>query len=397
MLITQTPCFRIEQIIKRGTNNIRAYPLYSRNSYLFFGARYAIWAGTKLLGINSSHNIIMPSYNCGTEIDPILDQKIQIKYYNIKRDMGIDLEDLTNQIDSNTAAILITHYLGFTQRINEIKNICNKKRLFLIEDCAHAFLSTYQSKNLGSFGDISVFSIRKTLPIPNGGALVVNNANLRFEKKQKKSSVLSTYFVSVELLKNRTQKDNQKLVWIITDRFFRAVAFLNYFFRLILRLFKKMFAYKGLALNHVNYWSREFNRDLVKWDISKLSEKIIRNIDYEKLKEKRRKNFEYLLKDLSKIKDIKLVFDKLPIGVCPLFFPIIVKDRNYYHQKFKKRGIATYPYWQYMHDSVPWGKFPDAVYLKQHVLGLPIHQDISFEHLEKIIEVLNNIKSGSDK
>ena len=134
------------------------------------------------MGINAGHNIILPSYNCGTEIDPILDQKIQIKYYKINRDLTINIDHLVKQIDPKTAAILVIHYLGFPQPISEIKKICSTNKIFLIEDCAHAFLSTYQSKNLGSFGDLSVFSIRKTLPIPNGGALVINNEKFKLRK-----------------------------------------------------------------------------------------------------------------------------------------------------------------------------------------------------------------------
>ena len=104
-----------------------------------------------------------------------------------------------------------------------------------------------------------------------------------------------------------------------------------------------------------------------------------------------RLNYEYLLMNLPKMQDIEIVFDRLPEGVCPLFFPLIVQDRQYYHQRFKDRGISTFQYWQHMHEAVPWDKFPDAVFLKQHVLGLPIHQDISLDHLDRIIAVFNDI------
>ena len=100
------------------------------------------------------------------------------------------------------------------------------------------------------------------------------------------------------------------------------------------------------------------------------------------------------MNNLPKIQDIEFVFGKLPQGVCPLFFPIIVKDRKYYHQKFKENGILTFQYWQHMHGAVPWEKFPNAVYLKKHVLGLPIHQDISFDHLDKIIEVFHDFRKA---
>ena len=63
----------------------------------------------------------------------------------------------------NVKAILITHFLGFPQPIDEIKRICNERNLFLIEDCAHAFLSSYNGNPLGSYGDIAVFSLLKDI------------------------------------------------------------------------------------------------------------------------------------------------------------------------------------------------------------------------------------------
>jgi len=92
--------------------------------------------------------------------------------------------------------------------------------------------------------------------------------------------------------------------------------------------------------------------------------------------------------NLPKTKGIEIVFKKLPQGSCPLFFPVIVKDREFYYQMFKDRDITLFKYWQHFHEAVPWDEFPEAVFLKKHVLGLPIHQDINFNHLDKILDVL---------
>jgi hypothetical protein len=343
-------------------------------------------AGIKALGISPEQNILIPSYNCGTEIDPILDQKIQIKYYKIKRNLKVDLEDLLHQIDANSAAILVVHYLGFPQPIEEIKKICIRNNLFLIEDCAHAFLSTYKSENLGSFGDISVFSMRKTLPIPNGGSLVINNEKLHFEDKQIRSSPLSTYFIAVELIKNRTQPDNRSILNKLTDLCLMIVDYINGIVKLALRVIKKLFPYKGLALIHVNYY--EFEKELATWKISPFSERIMSNMDYRKIKEIRRENFEHLLLNMPTMSDTEVVFKRLPEGVCPLFFPLIVKDRPFYYQNLKKMGITSFQYWRYMHSAVPWDDFPESKFLKNHLLGLPIHQDIKIDYLERMIEVL---------
>jgi dTDP-4-amino-4,6-dideoxygalactose transaminase len=392
MQCRQTPCFSFNQIIKNGKSNIDVFPLNSKNSHYLFGARYAIWMGIKILGITPEQNILMPAYNCGTELDPIIDQNIQIKYYRVKLNMMADLDDMKKQVDSNTAAIFTTHYLGFAQPIESIRDICNKHGLFLIEDCAHAFLSKHKSKDLGTFSDISVFSLRKTLPIPNGGVLVINNGQNKLKHKQITGSLLSTIFVATELLINRTPKYQPRLVWLFKEMTVKTIALLSFILRLILRVIKKISPYKGLALTHINYYWREFQRDLVNWKMSTLSDRILKNSNFENIKEKRRRNFEYLIRNLSNIKNIKMVYDELPEGVCPLFLPTIVRDRLYYYRKFKEKGISTFPYWEYMHNAVPWKKFPDAVFLKQHLLGLPIHQDITLQHLDRLIEIFMDIK-----
>lgn len=387
MLIRQTPCFLVRDLLRSGNTIHDVFPLNSKNCHLFYGARYAIWAGVKVLGITSGHNILVPSYNCGTEIDPILDQNIQIKFYNINRDLTVDMEDLKNQIDKHTSAILVIHYLGFPQPVEEIRNICNINQLFLIEDCAHSFLSGYKSQPLGTFGDVSVFSIRKTLPIPNGGALAINNGKFKYEEKQIGGSSLSSFFVAAELLENRTQTSSFNPILLFNYFFLTVISLISYMFRLFLRVVKKISPYKGLALIHINYYCRDFKREIVKWKMSSFSKRIISNTDLEKIKEKRRNNYKYLLENLQGLKNIEIVFNKLPEGTCPLFFPIIVEDRQFYYQIFKENGITLFKYWQHFHSAVPWKKFPQAVFLKNHIIGLPIHQDIHFYHLDRIKKV----------
>ena len=40
------------------------------------------------------------------------------------------------------------HYAGIACEIKKIKKICNKHKIFLIEDAAHSFNSKFENKNL---------------------------------------------------------------------------------------------------------------------------------------------------------------------------------------------------------------------------------------------------------
>jgi dTDP-4-amino-4,6-dideoxygalactose transaminase len=330
-------------------------------------------AGIKALGIGPGNTVLLPSYNCGTEIDPFLHLSVKPVFYKVNKDLLID----------------------FYQPIEEIIKTCAQRNLFLIEDCAHAFLSTNGEKYLGSYGDVSIFSLLKTLPIPNGGALVINNENIKFKQDVEKPKLFPTIFYAAELLKygtwNTDHSIKENLIKFLCDASYVSLSSLQ----LILAGFRKYFNPKGLYL--VKPDSYLFIEDLRSWGISDLSKRIINKTNFEEVKIIRRKNFEYLLNHFLKNERGILPFHELPPGVCPLFFPIIIKDpkkRNSMYRILKSKGVVTHPWWERFHQEVPWNDFPDAVYLKQRLFGLPIHQDLTFGHLDRIIEEFEKAYKG---
>ena len=75
-------------------------------------------------------------------------------------------------------------------KIKEIKKICEKYDLFLIEDCAHALGAKYDNKYCGTFGDISFFSFGRDKVISSvyGGMIGINNLKLK-EKVEKNTKI----------------------------------------------------------------------------------------------------------------------------------------------------------------------------------------------------------------
>jgi dTDP-4-amino-4,6-dideoxygalactose transaminase len=68
---------------------------------------------------------------------------------------------------------------GSSCNMDELVQICQEEKVYLIEDCAHSHGATWNEKPLGSFGDISCFSFYpgKTLgAYGDGGACCTNNA-----------------------------------------------------------------------------------------------------------------------------------------------------------------------------------------------------------------------------
>jgi dTDP-4-amino-4,6-dideoxygalactose transaminase len=96
--------------------------------------------------------------------------------------LQMDPEDLKAKIsNSNIKAVVATHLFGQVAPIQEIVNICKKKSIKVIEDCAQAHGAQVNDQKVGTFGDIATFSFYPTKnlgAIGDGGAVVTNNQDL---------------------------------------------------------------------------------------------------------------------------------------------------------------------------------------------------------------------------
>ena len=102
----------------------------------------------------------------------------------------VDADPITYNIDAGlieaaitprTKAVMIAHTLGNPFDLGLIKPICEKYGLWLVEDCCDALGSTYQGKNVGTFGDIGTLSFYPAhhITMGEGGAVFTNNPELR--------------------------------------------------------------------------------------------------------------------------------------------------------------------------------------------------------------------------
>lgn len=91
--------------------------------------------------------------------------------------------EIKKHITKKTKAIITIDYAGQPSYLKEIKEICRKYNLYLIEDASHSLGAFYYNKPIGSFADLTCFSFHpvKTITTGEGGAITTNNKNL-FEK-----------------------------------------------------------------------------------------------------------------------------------------------------------------------------------------------------------------------
>ena len=77
------------------------------------------------------------------------------------------------------------HTYGHACRIDEIKEICVKHHIFLIEDAAESLGSTYKGKHTGTFGQLGVMSFNgnKIITAGGGGCILTNDKTLAIKAK----------------------------------------------------------------------------------------------------------------------------------------------------------------------------------------------------------------------
>lgn len=168
--------FEIQPI---GKINIK--DIYSKSDIYYYPyARYAFLEALKVLDIKS---VYLPAFICRDMLAPINTLNIKCFFYEVNE----KLEPLLKDVECD--AILMVNYFGFAQNIKPFDEYKEKYNAFIIEDNAHGFLS--RDKNgrlLGTRTDIGLLSIRKTVFLPNGGALLINNELLK-EKNYKNANI----------------------------------------------------------------------------------------------------------------------------------------------------------------------------------------------------------------
>jgi perosamine synthetase len=112
-------------------------------------ARIAIRHVCDALGLCPGTETLAPSYNCGSEIDPLLKSGTSVVLYRVDKNAKIDIADLISRVTKKTKAIYVTHYFGFPQDLREIRRVCVDKKIYLIEDCALALFTAVGENQLG--------------------------------------------------------------------------------------------------------------------------------------------------------------------------------------------------------------------------------------------------------
>lgn len=116
--------------------------------------------------------IVSPWTSGGSLIGTLLHNCVPI-FADIDDTYTLDPQDVEAKITPRTRAIIAVHLFGNPCNMTALREIADRHKIFLIEDCAQAHFAKFQGKVVGTMGDINGYSFGgKHLSAGMGGAIL---------------------------------------------------------------------------------------------------------------------------------------------------------------------------------------------------------------------------------
>ena len=292
----------------------------------------------KALGYNKNDEIITVSNSFIATCGAIAYAGLIPKLVDVGEDLNIDISKIKNKITKKTRAIMPVHLSGIPSDLKNLKKICKKEKLDLIEDAAHAFGTKYKNHFIGTIGDVGIFSLhpRKSFHVLGDGGLIVTNNT----KLYKKLSLIRNHG-----LKNR----DQSIIWGTNSRLDNLQA-----------------GFGNVMLKKISIWNNK-QLQIAKKYTKYLSKKIKKPIF--NLKISNPTFHQYIIRTKSRDK-LRKFLKKNKIDTA-IHYPIPIHKQDAYRKKFKSTIL------------------PMTEKFSKEILSLPINPYMSSKEVNYVIKKVN--------
>jgi dTDP-4-amino-4,6-dideoxygalactose transaminase len=343
------------------TRHSRQFPFSSAGLTLTHLGRGAIWLALKALGLGPGARLAMPAYHCGSEVEAARLAGVEVVFYRVLPTLEVDYEDLMRAAKQCDATYLISYY-GFPMPPLPPGTM-------VIEDAAHALFSYDAGAAIGSRGNAAIFCPRKSLGVPDGGAVLVRDGAVEATGRPPWKRMARSFA-------------SQGMGWAAQSRAGVLRAPATKVFR---KVSKAEQAVEEGTLTEVviGEWNLEVaDLEIAASKCSRVTEWAVHGADGEKIREARRRNYQILLDSLP---DVCLDrFRGLPDGVAPLYFPVRVPERDRTIAELQKRGVRSIEIWPVPHPLLDRNRFAELEPLRHQMLALPVHQGLSSWHMQQV-------------
>ena len=322
---------------------------FEENFSKFIGTKYTIGvsSGTTALhlsmlalGIGPGDEVIMPANTfIATPWGPSHAGATPVFVDCDAKTWQIDAAKIEDAITEKTKAIIGVHLYGQPFDIDMVKKVCNKHKLFLIEDAAQAHGAKYKTKTVGSYGEMACYSFypgKNLGACGEGGGITTNSEEIKNH---------------LHSLRNHGCK----------KRYYHDEIGYNY----------RMGGLEGASLNvklkYIEGWNQKRQE---------IAKRYLTEIDNPKIQMQFQPDWaESVFHLFVVIPDNKLAFENhlKENGINPAYhYPVPCHlQKAYTNLGYKK------------------GDFPNSEYLAAHCISLPMYAELCQKDVNKIISIIN--------
>lgn len=277
----------------------------------------------------------------------------------------IDPNEIEKKISEKTRAIIPVHLYGQCADMNTINRIAQEHELKVIEDCAQAAGATYNGKKAGCMGDVGCVSFFPTKNLGcagDGGAILTNNEAIYRQCRALRvhgsgMDGLFTYGIQHECdISGETVDFNGNL-----PKYFNFVQGYNS------RLDAIQAAILSVKLPHLDLWNERRRNIAQEYDV--------------------------------KITNSAITKPAVADGNTHIYYTytITTEKRDELRSYLKDNDILSGVYFpvpfhmQKVYENLGYSKgdFPNAEFIAEHSLVLPMFPELTQEEIDKVINTLN--------
>lgn len=141
----------------------------------------ALEIAVEALNLKKGSEVIVPVNTWISTAEAVTRNNLKLVFVDIDKNNNlICIDDFKKKITKKTKLVIPVHLYGNLCNMIEIKKICKKNNIKIIEDCAQSYIARKGSKYAGSFGDLATFSFypgKNLGALGDAGAIVTNNKN----------------------------------------------------------------------------------------------------------------------------------------------------------------------------------------------------------------------------
>ena len=141
----------------------------------------AMFIALNIAGVKPGDKVLSNGFTFTAVPSAIHHARAEPVFVESNLEWGLDAEDLEHKVKESGAKVLLLSYMrGHVPNMDAIMAVVERYDLYLIEDCAHAYMTFWNGKKLGKFGRIACFSTQssKGLSSGEGGILATDDVEI---------------------------------------------------------------------------------------------------------------------------------------------------------------------------------------------------------------------------